>query len=102
MPATGAADDGADEEILRFRFGAGPTMVAHVSRSRAHWPVKRYALGCEPGDDVSEVTTAGERVAMMWRLAREAWALAGRPVPTYPRSEAPSRLYRPGERRDDE
>lgn len=77
-------------------------MVAHVSPSRAHWPVRRYALGHEPGDDLSDVTTAGERMAMMWRLAREAWALAGRSLPTHARSEAPTRLYRPGEQRDDE
>jgi hypothetical protein len=77
-------------------------MLARVSSSRAHWPIRRYTLGAEPGDDLSDVTTASARLAMMWRLAQEAWALAGRALPAYDRAHRPGRLYRPGERRDDE
>jgi hypothetical protein len=50
--------------------------------------VHRFRLGAEPGDDLSSTTSAQERLAMMWPLALEAWALAGRVVPDYPRSEA--------------
>ncbi len=77
-------------------------MLPRVSSSRAHWPIRRYALGEEPGDDLSDTTTPSDRLAMMWRLAREGWALAGRPFPTYERKSAPTRLYRPGEPREDE
>jgi hypothetical protein len=65
--------------------------------ARAHWPVRRFPLGEEPPDDLSEVTTAAERVAMMWPLAEEAWRIAGLPWPTYDRQSMPSRLFRPGE-----
>jgi hypothetical protein len=73
-----------------------------VSSSRAHWPIRRFSLGEEPGDDLSDITTPSERLAMMWGLAQEGWALAGRSLPIYDRSNIPTRLYRPGERREDE
>lgn len=77
-------------------------MLAGVTSSRADWPIRRYRLGEEPGDDLSDVTTPSARLAMMWPLAKESWRLAGRPLPTYTRAEAPTRLYRPGEPREDE
>ncbi|HXV65053.1 MAG TPA: hypothetical protein VEK15_30440 [Vicinamibacteria bacterium] len=64
---------------------------------RAEWTVRRYRLGEEPGDDLSESTTAEERIDMMWELAVSAWTLAGRELPTYSREHMPSRLYRRGE-----
>jgi hypothetical protein len=73
-----------------------------VSSSRAHWPIRRYVLGSEPGDDLSESTTPSARLAMMWRLAQEGWALAGRALPSYERVNAPTRIVRPGEPREDE
>jgi hypothetical protein len=39
---------------------------------------------------------------MVWPLTLEAWALAGRDVPTYERSEAPIRIRRPFPPRDPE
>jgi hypothetical protein len=57
--------------------------------SRRSWPVRVYRLGDEPGDDLSASTTAEQRLAMMWPLTVEAWALAGLPLPTYARSETP-------------
>jgi hypothetical protein len=59
---------------------------------RGTWPGRRRRLGDAPDDDLSDVTTAAERLAMMWPLARRAWALAGKTVPDYPRSEAPGRV----------
>ena len=69
--------------------------------ARADWPVVVRRLD-EPGDDVSDVTTAAERIAMMWPLAQEAWRLAGRPIPTHDRAHTPSRVFRPGEPRPDD
>ena len=55
-----------------------------------------FRLGDEPSDDLSESTTAAQRIAMMWHLAESAWRLAGRPLPTYERREIPARLFPPG------
>lgn len=59
------------------------------ARDRSSWPVRAYRLGSEPADDLSAVTTAEERLAMMWPLALEAWELTGRPLPRYTRRETP-------------
>jgi hypothetical protein len=64
--------------------------------------VRKFKLGEEPSDDLSETTTAAERLAMMWPLAVQAWALAGKPLPTYERSNIPIRIYRNGERPPDD
>lgn len=71
------------------------TANADVSR-RARWVVRKYFLGHEPGDDLSDSTTADERLAMMWPLAMEAWALSGAGIPDYDRRTAPVRKLRRG------
>ncbi len=67
--------------------------------ARRSWPVRAYRLGEEPAEDLSAVTTAAERLAMMWPLALDAWAAAGRPLPDYPRHQAPVRIVRRAIRR---
>ena len=49
----------------------------------------------EPGPDLRSTTTPEERLAMMWPLAREAWTLAGRAIPDYPRHGMPVRIIHP-------
>ena len=71
--------------------------AAQRRAARAAWPIARFALGDESADDISSVTTPGERVAMVWQLAETAWKLAGRALPTYDRKNIPSRVFRPGE-----
>jgi hypothetical protein len=39
---------------------------------------------------------------MMWPLAKEAWALAGRPLPTYDRASIPIRVFLSGTRPSDD
>lgn len=56
---------------------------------RSAWPVRVFALGHEPSDDLSATTTPEERLAMVHALTVEAWALAGRPWPDYSRAETP-------------
>lgn len=63
--------------------------------ARARWPVRRFRLEDAPGPDLSATTTAEERLAMMWPLAREAWSLTGRAIPDYPRDRMPIRVIRP-------
>lgn len=68
------------------------------SARRQGWVVRKFLLGHEPGDDLSFSTTAEERLAMMWPLALEAWALFGNSIPDYDRRDAPvRRLYRSAE-----
>jgi hypothetical protein len=68
--------------------------MASTSRAagRGSWPVRLYRLGAEPGDDLSAITSAEERLAMMWPMTLEAWGLSGLPVPDYPRSQTPVSL----------
>ncbi|MCA9666730.1 MAG: hypothetical protein KC503_14120 [Myxococcales bacterium] len=65
--------------------------------TRAGWPIRVQRLEERTSDDLSQTTTAEQRVAMMWQLAREAWRLAGKSLPQYARHEAPGRVLRPGE-----
>lgn len=67
--------------------------------ARARWPIVRFAVADKRADDLSEVTTPVERVAMMWELAKSAWTVAGRSLPTYERSDVPARLFRAGTQR---
>lgn len=67
------------------------------ARARRSWPIESHALGSEPSDDLSDVTTPEERLSMMWELSRRAWLLSGRPLPDYDRCSAPGRVIRTGE-----
>ena len=69
------------------------------SSARGAWPIRVYRLGFEPGDDISATTTAAERLAMVWPLTLEAWALAGKALPGYSRGETPIRVVASGVRR---
>jgi hypothetical protein len=64
--------------------------------ARATWPIASFRLGEEPPEDLSEVTTPAQRIAIMWFLAETAWKIAGRPWPRYERRTIPARLFRPG------
>jgi hypothetical protein len=67
---------------------------ASRAERRTGWPVRKYRLGSEPSDDLSETTTPEERLEMMWPLALEAWSLAGKPHPEYVRGDTPIRWTR--------
>ena len=66
-----------------------PAYRQRRAEARHSWPVRKYRLGAEPSEDLSASTTAAERIGMMWRLAQDAWAMAGRPIPDYPREKTP-------------
>ena len=72
-----------------------------VPRRKGRWrgarPVRLYHRGAEPGEDLSAVSTPEQRLAMVDELTREAFALAGRPLPAYARSDSPVILRRLGE-----
>lgn len=60
-------------------------------------PARIYRLGEEPDQDLSDSTTASERIEMVALLTRRAWELSGRPWPTIPRAEWPVAVIRSGD-----
>jgi hypothetical protein len=70
--------------------------LAARSFARKSWPIRAHRLGEAPEDDFATTTTVAERLAMMWPLTVDAWTLAGRLIPDYPRSEATVRVIRSG------
>lgn len=79
------------------------TRSNHSKRAaeRAAWPIRRITLDAEGDSSTDAPASAEERFAMVWRLTRDAWALSGRPMPDYPRAEAPGRLRRLDEEETD-
>lgn len=67
---------------------------ARRAAARASWAGRIVTLEEEGADDLSGSTTASERLDMMWRLALDAWASAGKPIPDYTRAETPGRVIR--------
>jgi len=72
--------------------------VASRRAARSTWPVRVHRLQDAPGADLGAITTAEERLAMMWPLALEAWALMPRSLPGYTRAETPVLVRRLGDR----
>jgi hypothetical protein len=71
-------------------MGIDEDLSTRAARRRA-WPIRTFRLGQEPSENLSRSTTPEQRLEMMWPLALDAWALAGRPFPEYSRSETPVR-----------
>ncbi|MBX3252161.1 MAG: hypothetical protein KF901_33615 [Myxococcales bacterium] len=69
-------------------------VVAQRAAARASWAGRVCTLEEEGEIDLSHSTTASERLGMMWRLALDAWASAGEPIPDYTRAETPGRMIR--------
>lgn len=61
---------------------------------RGRWPVRVYRIEDEPLRDPLDRSTAEQRLACMWPLAKEAWGVAGRRLPHYERSKTPGKLLR--------
>jgi len=66
-------------------------------QGRGAWPVRRFRLGEEPGEDLGATTTAEERLAMMWPLALDAFSLGNTPLQALPRPDWPVRVRRLGD-----
>lgn len=65
------------------------------ARARRNWPVRKLRLGEEPPEDLSHHTTPAERFAMVERLSLDAWAMTGRPLPSYTRDQMPVSVILP-------
>jgi len=63
-------------------------------RVREGLVVRKFRLGEEPPDDILSITTADQRLAMVWELTERMWMLMGsRPCP-YTRETMPGRVIR--------
>jgi len=64
------------------------------AKARANWPIVKSCLDDE--DDLASLArfSPSERVAMVWQLTLDAWAMSGKPMPTYTRATMPGRLVR--------
>jgi hypothetical protein len=70
------------------------TMPASEFPQRRKISVSVFRLGEEPGDDLSQTTTAEERLRMLHELSARMWELTGRPMPAYERANIPIRVLR--------
>lgn len=66
-----------------------PDIEAGRSASHGAWTARVYRLGDEPTEDLSAITTAEQRLKMVWELTARMWTLTGRPLPSCARSEIP-------------
>lgn len=57
--------------------------------ARRTMPVQIYRLGEEPGDNLAQLTSAAERLALVDLLSRRMWHLTGQPEPIYTRATIP-------------
>jgi len=63
--------------------------------ARRGWQIRRFERHRQPADDLSRTTTPAERIAIVWQLTLDAWAMSGEPLPDYTRDRMPGRLIRP-------
>ena len=62
--------------------------------ARAAWPGRKARLGDQDDSAAPAGATPSERVAMVWQLTLDAWAMMGQSIPTYTRAEMPGRVTR--------
>jgi hypothetical protein len=56
--------------------------------------IRRFPLGAEPSEDLSEFTTPEERLVILAELSSRMWELTGRTIPLYSRSQLPVSIVR--------
>lgn len=64
-------------------------------KARAKWPVRVVRLDEEELVDRRDTSTVDQRIALVWRLTREAWAFQGKAIPDHARREASGVVIRP-------
>ena len=73
-------------------------LVSHTkaerARRRGNWVGTLTTLCLQNDAMIVRDGTAGDRIAMLWRVTLDAWASSGRPLPSYRRSEIPGRIVR--------
>ncbi len=72
--------------------------AAERAAARRAWPGRRATLADER-DELVQGTPA-ERIAMVWSMTLDAWALSGKPLPVYRREDMPGVVIRRWELRE--
>ena len=67
--------------------------LAKRHASRENLAIRRIPLAQE-GQAAAVPGTPSERVAMVWPLTLQAWAMSGEPLPSYSRAETPGHIVR--------
>ncbi|MFZ5478881.1 MAG: hypothetical protein ACOZNI_19060 [Myxococcota bacterium] len=62
-----------------------------AERRRRTW---RASVGRSHRAVQADESTLEERVSQLWTVSETAWAMSGRPFPTYSREQMPGRLVR--------
>lgn len=74
--------------------------MAARQKARQSWPIRTFVRGQDPNAILEGSPSTAERLAIVWQLTVESWALAGRPLPEYGRKDMPIRCYTLGEAPD--
>ncbi len=61
--------------------------------ARAGWSIRRLDLADE-GTEPTDERSPSELVASVWAITCDAWASAGKPLPSYERADMPGRVIR--------
>jgi hypothetical protein len=64
------------------------------AEARRDWPGTVTTLEAQDGAAIVREGTPVERMAMVWRVTRDTWILAGRSFPRYTRATMPGRVIR--------
>lgn len=67
---------------------------SRAERRKREWQIKAYPLDEAPPSVMGD---AAARMAAVWEIAHDEWALLGKEIPTYTRDEMPTCWRRLGE-----
>lgn len=67
------------------------------AKARQSWPVARVSVQDRSSELLLD-TPISERIAMVWALTLDTYALRGEAIPDYARCDAPGRVVRAGRR----
>jgi hypothetical protein len=90
--------DEASAAIVRLNSTELPSHPGcyHVTRT-PRLPVRIVPLSSDEAEDSYVAGTIDERLALVARLSRRAWAATGRPMPSYTRATIPVVITRLGD-----
>ena len=67
--------------------------AAHKRKeARKNWPVNAVPSKSDSEITLAKTTSSAERLAMMWQISQDAWALTGKGFPEYQRHNMPGKL----------
>jgi hypothetical protein len=84
------------DPITERRYDRSMREGAEARRhARRHWPGEKLELGTLGDETQAHATfTPSERVAMVWQLTLDAWAMSDAALPSYTRAAMPGSMSR--------